>query len=510
MNDSGGVALILELADRLLRSWWTVVAGLCLGLAGGVMALDYLPKTYDATTKILVSPPAISQDFVKSTAGDDMAFRFAALKEAVLSRPYMLTLIEKTYGPQRSPADTERLILQIRSKVDVKVERYGGSGGAGDRAGMFSLEFKDSDAKRAAQVVNDWADLYIRENSKHRTSRAEETTSTLEDLASDVRAQLATKEKAITEFRSQHLYELPERVEANLALLASRQRDLEANQRTIQSAQDRLQLLQAQAAAAEGASSSVPEANLDPNGARLAQLRRELAILKARYLDDHPEVKGKEREINDLIATMKIKPPGQDAVTERVATPLSPRQQEIQNQTKEVARLQEDQKRIRRDIDTYNARIEAAPQVQLQLEERSKGYDVLQQQYKDYQSKAQSAKGAQTIESAQKGERFEVIERAVPPVIPIEPKPTVIIAMGVALGLFVFVGPVLMIGFVRPTVQSEERLRGSVPVPVLVSIPRIETESTKRLVARVRTNNFVLSALSVVVLVVVCVFNYAR
>jgi hypothetical protein len=123
---------------------------------------------------------------------------------------------------------------------------------------------------------------------------------------------------------------------------------------------------------------------------------------------------------------------------------------------------------------------------------------------------AQSAKGAQTIESAQKGERFEVIERAVPPVIPIEPKPTVIIAMGVALGLFVFVGPVLMIGFVRPTVQSEERLRGSVPVPVLVSIPRIETESTKRLVARARTNNFVLSALSVVVLVVVCVFNYAR
>ena len=150
MTETGGLALVLELVDRLARSWWTIVAGLCLGLAGSVLAMRYLPKTFDAATKILVSPPTISQDLVKSTAGDDMEFRFAALKEAVLSRPYMLTLIEKTYGPQKSAAETERKIQDIRGRVTVQVERYGGSGGYGDRAGMFSLGFRDSDAKRAA------------------------------------------------------------------------------------------------------------------------------------------------------------------------------------------------------------------------------------------------------------------------------------------------------------------------------------------------------------------------
>src|SRR5262245_49109601 len=107
MNESGGLALLLELADRLVRSWWTVIAGLCVGLAGGMRALDYLPQTYFASTKILVSPPTIPPDLVRSASGDDMAFRFAALKEEVLSRPYMLTLIEKTYGRQPSEAATE-------------------------------------------------------------------------------------------------------------------------------------------------------------------------------------------------------------------------------------------------------------------------------------------------------------------------------------------------------------------------------------------------------------------
>ncbi len=508
MNETSGLALILELTDRLFRSWWTVVAGLCLGLAGSLWALNYLPKTYEATTKILVSPPTISQDFVKSTAGDDLAFRFAALKEAVLSRPYMLTLIEKTFGTkERSPAEEERLIQSIRGRVNVKVERYGS-----DRAGMFSLEFRDSDPKRAAQVVNDWADLYIRENSKHRSSRAEETTTTLEDLAADVRAQLTAKEQSITAFRSQHLYDLPERVEANLALLASRQRDLDANQKAIQTAQDRLQTLQAQSQAVPTAQGSVATAS-DPvselNATRLAQLQRDLVFLRARYYDDHPEVKATERQINDLLAA-KGRPTGHQAPAGTPALPLSPQEQAIQSQTKEVAHLQDDQQRIRRDIQLYNARIEAAPHVQLQLEERSKGYDVLQQQYRDYQSKAQSAKGAQTIEAAQKGERFEVIERAVPPTIPVAPNPQMIVMMGVCLGLFVFVGPVLLIGFVRPTVQSEERLRASVPVPVLVSIPRIDTEYTKRRVVLNRAGNIVLSALSVAILAAVCVVNFKR
>ena len=67
MSESGGLSMALELADRLLRSWWTIVAGVCLGSAGSLAALKILPKTYEATTKIFIAPPKIPQDFVRNT-----------------------------------------------------------------------------------------------------------------------------------------------------------------------------------------------------------------------------------------------------------------------------------------------------------------------------------------------------------------------------------------------------------------------------------------------------------
>jgi succinoglycan biosynthesis transport protein ExoP len=364
--------------------------------------------------------------------------------------------------------------------------------------------------------VNDLAELYIKENTKYRSGRAQETTKTIEQLAQDVRKQLEAKEKIIAEFRSKHLYELPERTDANLRLLETRQRDLDANIKSLQLAQEHLHLLEAQqqstAASSPFAGSLV--ASADPYSARLSQLERELAGLKARYNDDHPEVKGKEREIKDFIAS-GVKEQRSDIANDGdptvvAARPMSPLEREIRTQSAAVAGLQEEQKRIRSDIALYSARIERAPLVQQQLEERTKGYDALQQQYREYESSVESAKGAQTIEEAQKGQQFEVIERAVPPALPVEPVPSIVMALGLALGLFFVSGPVVLLGFVRPTVQSEEILRTFVTVPILVSIPRIETEAVKRRAVVDRVRNIVLSSLSMAVLVTVVLAIYAR
>jgi polysaccharide chain length determinant protein (PEP-CTERM system associated) len=511
MSSSGGFAPALEVADRLMRSWWTVVAGACLGLSGSLLALHYLPKTYEATTKILVAPPKLPQEFVKNTINDDTALRIAALREAVLSRPYMMKLIDESYGTNRSEAETQVLLQSIRGRVEVNVERFSREG-----TGLFAVKFRDSDPKRAAAFVNDLADLYIKENSKYRSGRAQETTTTLEQLARDVRKQLEAKEKVIADFRSQHLYELPERTDANLRLLESRQRDLDANIKSLQSAQEHLRLLEAQLQSS-GASTPYPSASASPvdsYAARVAQLQRELAALKARYLDSHPEVRAKERELDDFVASAQTAPQ-RDAANKGdkpvvAKAPMSPLEREVRTQSADVAGLQQEQTRIRSDIALYSGRIERAPQVQQQLEERTKGYDALLQQYKQYESSVESAKGAQTIEEAQKGQQFEVIERAIPPAFPVQPIPAVIFALGLALGLFFVAGPIILLGFVRPTVQSEELLRSFVSVPILVSIPRIETAAVKRKAVVDRVRNIVLSTLSVAVLAIVVVAMYVR
>jgi len=43
-----------DLTRTALRSWWTIVAGICLGLAGAVVALDRIPPRFEATATIEV------------------------------------------------------------------------------------------------------------------------------------------------------------------------------------------------------------------------------------------------------------------------------------------------------------------------------------------------------------------------------------------------------------------------------------------------------------------------
>ncbi len=500
-QSDGKAAVILELAGVLLASWWTVVAGACFGLAGGMVAVKYLPKTYRASTKILVTPPQIPQELVRSTVTDTMAARLATIQESMLSRPYMVKLIEQTYGLPKSERELDTMIRRTKGAVTVTVTRYPVSQNLS--ASMFELSFNDSDPKRAAEVVNTLTALYIEENIRFRTTRAEDTTKMIGTLGEDTRNELIAKEKLITAYKEQHLYETPEQLEANLALLESRNRDLESNRKAVEAASDQLQLLRSQAQASMTDSSItavVPGA--DPTTQRLALLHREYDGLRSRYSDEHPEVRAKKRELDDLQASLGKTGATDQATSDSASTPPGPFDLPIRAQEKEIARLRDDQKRLRADAAVYTARVEATPRVQQHLAELTKGLDALTAQYNDYHRNVQSARGSQTVEEAEKGEQFNLIEKAVPPTIPASPIPLIVNGAGIAAGLVLFVLPVLAKAFLLPVVRSEEVIGSWADVPVLVSIPRIPTLATLSSERRARITNIVGAAVSCAVLAI--------
>ncbi len=490
---------MLESVDRIRRHWWVLFAGLCVGTAGSLVFLEQMPKTFEATTKILVAPQRIPQEFVKSTVTDDLAVRIAALREAVLSRPYLYKLIETAYGRPANDAEAERLIESIRSRVTVTVSGYNLS--RSDASAYFEVSFQDSNARRAAEVANTLAHLYITENSRFRSARAQETVQTLEGLAKKVETELEERDRQIAAFKSAHLYENSSQLEANIRLLDGRQRDLDANQKALAAAKDRLEYALGQQPVTLANGTYAPTAQLDPDVARLAVLERELDTIKARYFDNHPEVQAKERQIAELKNRIANAPANSRSSSEapgNANTPYSP----VDAIRREILRLEDEQVRIRADISHYSARIESTPRVEQQLAELTKGYEAIASQYREYAGKVQLAKGSQTIEEAQKGEQFEVIETAVPPAFPIAPVPLNVLGIGLVLGLLVFLAPLLLREFFRPVVRSEAVLEASTEVPVLVSIPRIHTPQAEQFERNRRIANWMLSALSIGTLVV--------
>jgi len=504
MSAGSNGTIIFEVADRLRRSWWTTVTGLCLGLAAATVALHYAPKTYRASTLIFVAPQQIPQEFVRSTVTDDMAIRLQSLKESVLSKPNLVKLVEGYVGAPNDAFELERVVADTRARIEVDL--IGITNNGGKSGGTFRLSYRDKDSKRAADLVNALAQLYMEQNVTSRTAQAEGTTKTIQGLADDVSAKIEAQQRSIAEFKRRHPYETADQQEANLQQLQGRQQDLNTNAVARAAAQDRLATLRAQQSvlsAATGVPSELP-VGADSSAQRLITLERELQVLQSKYTETHPEVIAKTREIEDVRAALASADPSGPAPSVG-QPPLTPLQAGIQSAEREIQRRDADEAQINRDIAEFKRRLEATPLVQAQLLELSKGYDVLLEQYKRRLGNAEEARGAQKIEETQKGERFEVIERATPPLIPISPIPSMIFGVGALAGLFVFVGPLLAKALLDPVICSEAGLIDAADVPVLITIPRVVTREIEASIRGRLAFNVSMSLASVVALAVTAV-----
>lgn len=503
MTDDGRVAQLLELADSLRQRWWLPVTGLCLGLSAALVALHTLPKTYEAATKILVAPQRMAPpDMPKSAASDEQALRIAALREALSSRPLLVAAIEKVYGAQPNDLVRDELVLGVRSRLTLDTGNYpvGGTG----PAGYFAITYLDNDPDTAAAFVNSLVQVYIDENETHLAERASESRETFDALAATSGRELEVREREIAQFKASHMFETSAQLDANLRMLEGRQKDLEANRREIQAALDRVQLLRAQQSSL-GRIVPGGDANADPYTARMTLLRKELDSLRARYQETHPDVLAKKRELDEFLATARpgAKPSGDSGETTTGVPSGSVFTATLEQQEREVVRLREAQQRIQADIALYAARIDATPRTEQRLTELSKGYDVLSKQYLEYKTKAEAARGSQAIQEKYRGAQFEVLERAVASPIPVAPRPARVLAIGLVLGLLGCVGPLVVRELVNPITRSESVLASVYDVPIMVSIPRVDTPTVQHDEQRRARLNVVLATVAVLTLAIV-------
>ena len=161
-------AFAMELVDTVFRSWWTLVAGICLGLTGAVFALGKVDSMYAATALIYVTPE-LSRDVARDTVSEDMTRRMLAVQNAVLGPEYMRRMIEETYGIEPSEERFQVLSRSVRNRVMIEAAV---TGTAPESLFAFHLSFRDYTAERAAFGANKLAELYIEQNKAFRTSQA--------------------------------------------------------------------------------------------------------------------------------------------------------------------------------------------------------------------------------------------------------------------------------------------------------------------------------------------------
>jgi uncharacterized protein involved in exopolysaccharide biosynthesis len=497
---------LLDLASTALRSWWTIVAGVCLGLAAATLALDHMPRQYMATATIWVNRQQVPDSVAKTDNFDEMSRQLVFFRQAVLTEEYMVELVRRTYGLPTSAEELRSLIGKVRSSVSVAIS-------ASRRKGLnaFELSYSDVNPERAALVANELAELYIAQNEEFRSGSAERSAELIESLAADARAEFNEIDDELTRFKRAHQYETTAFLDTNRGQLESAKSELRSVQQKWALADTRLRALKSKTDEPGAVNLEIDGDSgvIDPRSLRVAQLTMELEALRVRYSERHPDYIRKKRELDDVLSGAVVAVPSTTPGEPSVPY-IEPTSSAIADEIAILEREQEllvgQERQLKRDIAEYRRRIDNTPEIQGQLDELNRRHSMARDRYLRRERDADTAETTVELEESEMGVGMEIARAATVPRVPVSPKPLYVGGLGAIFGLLLFFGPVLARALIRPLVVSEAGFATLSEIPVLASLPTIHTPQSQKASRKWMLRNVVLAMMSCTALLFAVLF----
>ena len=80
--------------NLIFKHRWLIIIPFCLAVVVGIYLAIMLPKIYEASTLILVSPQRVPSEFVQSIVTADVDSRINTISQQILSRSNLEKIIE--------------------------------------------------------------------------------------------------------------------------------------------------------------------------------------------------------------------------------------------------------------------------------------------------------------------------------------------------------------------------------------------------------------------------------
>ncbi|MCD4754744.1 MAG: hypothetical protein K8R75_02940, partial [Deltaproteobacteria bacterium] len=441
----------------LLRRRWEIIFGMIPFLLAGLLFCLFSAKIYSTSTTIVVVPQRVPEAYIRSTVTGDIDERIRGIWQEVTSRTNLERIIEQfnLYPLARERLPMETVVGEMRKKIQIDNPRAA-------RTNAFILSYEGADPILITKVVNALANIFIEANLKLRETQARGTAEFLSEELEKVYRELKHREEELKQYKIEHMGELPEQRESNLAMLQRLQDEIETLQENIRSAEDRKLLLQRQIAE-ERSNLSVVADLAGSRGEAVSQaptslegLRERLKSLRGRYKDTYPDVVSTKK----LIAKLEKERGTQNSASENeegaeVSTesgapvdaggPVNAIIIGLKYQLKglefDIKAIREASDKVRKQISVYQVRIENTPKREQELVDLTRDYDNLRLSYESLLTRKIEAKQAAALERRQKGEQFRVIDPARIPETSFRPDVkkvlamTLLLALGAGLGL---------------------------------------------------------------------------
>jgi polysaccharide chain length determinant protein (PEP-CTERM system associated) len=493
------------------RRWWILLpVFLTWAAVWGISWL--LPSIYQSEALILLEQQNVPNQYVVPNVSASVQDRLQTISQQVLSRTRLQATIDR-FHLYPEPHGL-RVLLEAgepidKMRKDIEIELVPAPGHP-DEFTAFKMRYSAKSPELARQVNSDLTSPFVSENVEAQWQLSEDTTSFLENQLADARAKMEEQETKVAAFKAKHVGELPSQLEMNVQqILGGIQAQLQNSQQALESAkQHKLDLesllrqyISAQVNPGRGGSgngiasgiagSTTPANELDKE---LTDLRLRLQDLQERYTDDYPDVvalkdkivkkeklkKHAEDEGAANLSSRRTGNPDDSAATEEAHSGSSTSLIQLESQLKanqlEIQNYQKHESDLESQVSAFLARLNVAPETEQELAGISRGYEESKANYNSLLQKQMQSQLATSLEQRQKGEQFRILD---PPNLPkkhIAPNRLKFSIGGMALGIVLGMGMVAFLELTDIRIRPEQDLEALVAIPLLVSIPRLNTQ----------------------------------
>lgn len=454
-EDSGeGSSFLATLPAMISQRKLLLLIPAAVLLLAGIAAALLLPTVYRSTSTMLVESSQFDAGASSEQTTEVIDQRIAKIKQQILSRPTLIEMIQQQglYSDRRSKEPLSTIVSDMRDSATITpVSAEIQSRGSKSSTIAFALSFDYSDPIKAQAVAQDMTERILDLDSTLNAEQAKTTVQFLTDQAASLQKQMSDLESQINQIKGQNGIAFSS-MGATMIGGSSGSLDVQIAQ-----LQRDNQQLNAQRDVTKGSA---------PRDPIVMNAEAQLAAARAVYSETHPDV---------VIAKQRLAEAKELAARNVEKQPIDTIDAQIAFNNSQIAKLSAMRgQEAARSAAMLGAQ-SRAPLVMEQVAQLQQKLEGLNDQYQQVSTKLMSAQANARVEDEQMGERLSVIDPPVVPDDPVSPNRPALIAGGLAAGIMVGLGLILLLELIYRPIRGGEALRAITNEAPLVMIPVIDT-----------------------------------
>jgi polysaccharide chain length determinant protein (PEP-CTERM system associated) len=450
--------------------WYAVVISWLVAIIGWAVVYK-LPNDYQASARVYVDTQSILKPLLSGmTTLPNVEQQVMFMRRTLISRPNVERVMRMVDLDVRTstPKDHEKMVDELMAQIKIL---------GTERDDIYTITYNNPNPKLGKDVVQSLLTIFVEGSFSGKKQDSEKAVQFIDDQIKSYEEKLSSAETAMKDFKIRNMGLLPRQGTDYSGKMVDMSDLLNQARLELVEAEGARNAIKRQIAGDDPApvtANDVADADANPElDSRIQTVNKQLDQFRLQYTEQHPDIVAAKR----LLGQLETKKKDEAKKHKRSSDPganYSPMLQQM-NVALSVAEARVASLRAR--VDEYSVRIgrmrsqsTAAPEVEAQLAQLNRDYQINQANYQKLVERREQAKLSGDLGSATDMLTFRVID---PPTVPLTPagpnRPrlfSLVFAGALVAGLVV----ALLMSQVRPTFLSQTALREVTGVPILGSI----------------------------------------